>query len=148
MTDMAKEAIGGLNSLLESHQKAPGDAKLTRVLFDQEYIVAHDGRPIQEVAKLDEHSYRPRGATALLDAIGRTINTVGERLDHTPEKERPGKVLIVILTDGLENASTSSSTATTRKRSTPSRRCGPTTGGFGRSGPSGCSSVIYATVGC
>jgi hypothetical protein len=60
---------------------------------------------VRQVQKLDTRSYQPRGNTALLDAIGRTINTVGERLDHTPEQERPGKVLIVILTDGLENAS-------------------------------------------
>jgi uncharacterized protein YegL len=105
MENMEKEAIGGFNSFLESHQKAPGQAKLTLVLFDHEYIVAQDGRPVQEVQKLDAHSYQPRGTTALLDAIGRTINTVGERLSHTPEQERPDKVLIVILTDGLENAS-------------------------------------------
>ena len=54
---------------------------------------------------LDGHTYVPRGTTALLDAIGRTINTIGERLDKTSEPDRPGKVLIVILTDGLENAS-------------------------------------------
>jgi uncharacterized protein YegL len=105
MENMAKAAIGGFNSFLESHQKEPGQAKLTLVLFDHEYIIAQDGRPIEEVSKLDAHSYQPRGTTALLDAVGRTIKTVGERLDHTPEQERPDNVLIVILTDGLENAS-------------------------------------------
>ena len=54
------------------------------VLFDHEYIVAHDGRPVKEVPKLDEHTYVPRGTTALLDAMGRTINTIGERVDKTP----------------------------------------------------------------
>jgi hypothetical protein len=78
---------------------------LTLVLFDHEYIVAHDGVPIKDVPPLDNHSYVPRGTTALLDAIGRTINTIGERLDRAPEPERPGKVIIAILTDGLENAS-------------------------------------------
>jgi hypothetical protein len=47
----------------------------------------------------------PTFPAAPLDAIGRTINTIGERLDKTPEPDRPGKVLIAILTDGLENAS-------------------------------------------
>ena len=102
---MAKEAIGGFNGFLESHQKVSGDAKLRLVLFDHEYIVAHDGRLIKDVPKLDDHSYVPRGTTALLDAIGRTINTIGERLDKTSEPERPGKVIVAILTDGLENAS-------------------------------------------
>jgi uncharacterized protein YegL len=105
MVDMATEAIGGFNSFLEDQQKAPGHAKLTLVLFDHEYIVAQDGRPVLKVEKLDTNSYQPRGRTALLDAIGRTILTVGERLDHTPEQERPDKVVIAILTDGLENAS-------------------------------------------
>jgi hypothetical protein len=105
MASMAKEAIGGFNGFLESQQKLPGDARLTLVLFDHEYIVKYDERPIKDVPPLDEHTYVPRGTTALLDAIGRTINTIGERLDKTPEPERPGKVIIAILTDGLENAS-------------------------------------------
>jgi uncharacterized protein YegL len=105
MASMKVEAIGGFGAFLESQQKLPGEARLTLVLFDHEYIVAHDGRPIKDVPKLDEHTYVPRGTTALLDAIGRTINTMGERLDKTPEPERPGKVIVAILTDGLENAS-------------------------------------------
>jgi Mg-chelatase subunit ChlD len=105
MASMSKEAIGGMNSFLESQQKLPGEARLTLVFFDHEYIVVQNGRPIKEVPPLDETTYVPRGTTALLDAIGRTINTIGERLARTPECDRPAKVLIVILTDGLENAS-------------------------------------------
>jgi uncharacterized protein YegL len=105
LPDGATEATGGFNSFLEDQQKQPGRAILTLVLFDHEYIVAQDGCPVQEVQKLDANSYQPRGTTALLDAIGRTIMTIGERLDHTPEQQRPDKVLVVILTDGLENAS-------------------------------------------
>src|SRR5258708_24059358 len=105
MNAMKEEAIGGINAFLESQQKLPGEARLTLVLFDHEYIVAHDGVPIKDVPPLDKHSYVPRGTTALLDAIGRTINTIGERLDRTPEPDRPGKVIVAILTDGLENAS-------------------------------------------
>ena len=85
MNAMKEEAIGGINAFLESQQKLPGEARLTLVLFDHEYIVAHDGVPIKDVPPLDNHSYVPRGTTALLDAIGRTINTIGERLDRTTE---------------------------------------------------------------
>jgi hypothetical protein len=46
-----------------------------------------------------------RGTTALLDAVGKTILDVGDRLFHTSEEERPGKVIFVITTDGQENAS-------------------------------------------
>jgi uncharacterized protein YegL len=105
MESMRLEAIGGFNAFLASHQKAAGEAKLTLVLFDHEYIVTHDGRPVKEVPALDPRTYVPRGTTALLDASGRTINTIGERLDKMPEAERPGKVIVSILTDGLENAS-------------------------------------------
>jgi len=74
MNAMKDEAIGGINAFIESQQKLPGEARLTLVLFDHEYIVADDGVPIKDVPQLDNHSYVPRGTTALLDAIGRTIN--------------------------------------------------------------------------
>ncbi len=54
---------------------------------------------------LDNHTYQPQGTTALLDAVGRTIDDVGKRLHNTPGEERPSKVIVAILTDGLENAS-------------------------------------------
>jgi hypothetical protein len=75
------------------------------VLFDHEYDRVLDGVPIENVPPLDNQSYVPRGTTALLDAIGRTVDDVGKRLAQTPEAERPGKVIVAILTDGLENAS-------------------------------------------
>src|ERR1700745_1547522 len=105
MNAMKEEAIGGINAFIESQRKLPGAARLTLVLFDHEYIVAHDGVAIKDVPPLDSHSYVPCGTTAFLDAIGRTINTIGERLDKTPESDQPGKVIVAILTDGLENAS-------------------------------------------
>ena len=49
--------------------------------------------------------YDPMGMTALLDAIGITIDSVGKRLSETPEDERPEKVIIAITTDGEENSS-------------------------------------------
>ena len=105
MEGMCLEARNGFNSFLESQQKLSGQARLTLVLFDHEYLIEHDGRSIKDVPPLNERTYVPRGCTALLDAIGRTINTIGERLDKTPERDRPSKVIIAILTDGLENAS-------------------------------------------
>jgi hypothetical protein len=56
---MRLEAQNGFNAFLEAQQKLPGDARLTLVLFDHKYIVAHDGVPIKEVPPLDEHSYVP-----------------------------------------------------------------------------------------
>ena len=105
MDAIRSDAIGGFNSFLEGQKQHPGQARFTLVLFDHEYLVVHDGVDIALVPPLDAATYVPRGTTALLDATGRTIDDVGKRLDITPEPERPGTVIIAILTDGLENAS-------------------------------------------
>jgi hypothetical protein len=59
MNAMKDEAIGGINAFLESQQKLPGEARLTFVLFDHEYIVAHDGVPIKDVPPLDKSQLCP-----------------------------------------------------------------------------------------
>ena len=106
MAAIKTDAIGGFNQLLEDQKKLKvGRALLTFVQFDHEYEVVHNGKPIEDVPPLTEATYIPRGCTALLDAVGKAIQTVGERLSKTPEDQRPAKVLVVILTDGLENAS-------------------------------------------
>jgi uncharacterized protein YegL len=105
MSAIKTDAIGGFNSFLESQQKLDGDAKMTVVQFDDEYLVTIDGVDIQNVEPLNENTFVPRGMTALLDAIGKTVNNVGERLSKTLENERPEKVIVVILTDGQENSS-------------------------------------------
>jgi hypothetical protein len=105
MHSIAGDAIGGFNTFLAQQQAQPGAARLTLVLFDHEYLVAHDNVDIHSVPLLDDHTYVPRGMTALYDAVGRTIDAAGIRLSTTPEAERPGKVIVAILTDGMENAS-------------------------------------------
>ncbi len=106
MQSMATAAIDGFNHFLKSQQSAPGHARLTLVLFDDEYLVPQVSSPVVEVRPLTRETYVPRNSTALLDAIGRTIEELGQRLEATPEPERPGKVIVAILTDGEENAST------------------------------------------
>lgn len=105
MEAIRSDAIGGFNSFLSSQQEHPGEARFTLVLFDHEYDLIHDCVDIQDAPPLDGDTYAPRGTTALLDAVGRTIDDVGKRLSQTPEPERPAKVIVSILTDGLENAS-------------------------------------------
>jgi len=63
-----------------------------------------------KIEELDDKTYTPRGTTALLDAVGRTIDDVKSRLNKTCPTCGHGekvdcKVLVGILTDGLENAS-------------------------------------------
>ena len=105
MAGIRSDAIGGFNTFLAEQQKLPGEARLTLVLFNHEYQRTLDAAPLSEVQPLTEATYVPDGMTALLDAVGRTIDEVGKRLADTPEAERPGAVLICILTDGLENRS-------------------------------------------
>ena len=102
---IADAAIEGFNHFLHEQQHAQGEARLTLVLFDDEYLVPIQSIPIDEAIPLDHTSYIPRGSTALLDAIGRTVDELGTRLAAQPEPQRPGKVIIAILIDGLENAS-------------------------------------------
>jgi len=105
MKSCQQAAIEGFNQFLADQQKTDGLAKLTLVLFDDEYLVAISSIPVEEVVPLTDDTYQPQGCTALLDAIGQTIDDLGWRLAALSEKDRPGQVIVAILTDGLENAS-------------------------------------------
>ena len=105
MKSCQQAAIDGFNQFLADQQKTDGLAKLTLVLFDDEYLVPISSIPAEEVVSLTDETYQPRGCTALLDAIGQTIDDLGQRLAALAEKDRPGQVIVAILTDGLENAS-------------------------------------------
>jgi len=105
MSGLETDTIGGFNSMLEKQKKESGEAFVTTVLFDDKYEVLHDRYDIKGVNLLTEKEYYVRGSTALLDAIGITINNIGKALSDTKEEDRPGKVLFVIITDGMENSS-------------------------------------------
>lgn len=97
--------FGGYNSFLKTQSEAPGEAKVTTVLFDDEYMKLHDRADINNVKPITEKEYFARGTTALLDAVGKTVVDIGVKLRDTPEEERPSKIIFVIITDGYENAS-------------------------------------------
>jgi Mg-chelatase subunit ChlD len=105
MESCREAAIEGFNSFLQEQQRTEGLAKLTLILVDDEYLVPIDALPVAEILPLDNDSYVAHGSTALLDAIGRTIDELGARLAALPEKDRPMQVIVAILTDGLENSS-------------------------------------------
>lgn len=105
MESCQEAAIDGFNRFLAEQQQTEGLARLTLVLFDHEYLVPVRSIPVQEVVPLTNETYVPRGMTALLDAIGQTIDELGTSLAAMPEKQRPGQVIVAILTDGFENAS-------------------------------------------
>ena len=103
MSGLENDTIGGFNGFIKKQTEA-GQTTLTTVLFDDKYEILHNGIDAEKVV-LTGKEYFTRGSTALLDAIGKTINDVGKRLNETPESKKPGKVIMVITTDGLENSS-------------------------------------------
>lgn len=105
MMQIKEDAIGGFNSFLKDQKEVEGEANMTLALFDHEYEMVYQGKSIDEAPELDESTYQPSGMTALLDAVGRTVDSVGERLDNLSESERPDNVIVFILTDGHENSS-------------------------------------------
>lgn len=98
------EAISGFNTFLDEQKKLKDKATLTVALFDDQYQLLYDDVDIQKVEKISKDTWSPRGMTALYDAIGKTINTVKANRAKLGS-EKPDKVLVCIVTDGLENAS-------------------------------------------
>lgn len=105
MSGLEQDTIGGFNSMLEKQKQEAGEAFVTTVLFDNNYEVLHDRQNIKDIKTITRNEYFVGGSTALLDAIGITINNIGKTLSETKEEERPGKVIFVIITDGMENSS-------------------------------------------
>ncbi len=105
MSGLESDTIGGYNSLLEKQKQEPGEALVTTVLFDDKAELLHDRLNLKEILPMTEKEYFVRGTTALLDAVGLTINKVVEQTRRTPKELQPQHTLFVITTDGMENAS-------------------------------------------
>lgn len=105
MEPLREAAIAAFNQFVKSQRDAPGRARLTLVQFDDAYEVPVPAAELPLVPELTAATYVPRGSTALLDAIGRTLQETNRRLQAQPETEKPAKVIFAIFTDGQENAS-------------------------------------------
>jgi hypothetical protein len=105
MSTVAPDTIGGFNRFLDDQQKAPGTASISLHQFDHEYETVLNGIDVKRAQPLTSATFVPRGNTALMDAIGRSIVDTGSRIERMPNHERPEKVVMVIVTDGRENAS-------------------------------------------
>lgn len=105
MGGLESDTIGGFNSMLKKQRGEEGEAFVTTVLFDGVVETLHDRLPIGEVPEMTEKEYFVRGCTALLDAIGSTVQHVEKVHKYIRKEDVPGNVVFVITTDGLENAS-------------------------------------------
>jgi hypothetical protein len=106
MRGMEEPAVDSYNRFLNDQKSVEGDANLTLMLFDTEFDKPVNCQSINEVPEMGARDFRPRGMTALLDAIGLSIKETRRRIKAMPEEERPGKVIFAIFTDGHENSST------------------------------------------
>ncbi len=102
MQSIKSDIEGGFAAFIEEQRTIEGDCRVTLARFDDHYEEVYADRPVADVGPLD---LEPRGSTALLDSMGRLITDAGQRLAALPEERRPGTVVVAIMTDGLENAS-------------------------------------------
>ena len=109
MGGLERDTIGGFNSMLQKQKVLEGECRITTVLFDNRYQLLHDRIDIRAVSPMTEKEYQVGGSTALLDAIGQTIQKLVQVQKNTAEEYRAENVMFVIITDGEENASRESS---------------------------------------
>ncbi|MGV8909991.1 MAG: VWA domain-containing protein [Propionicimonas sp.] len=102
MHSIKADIEGGFDAFIADQRTHPGDCTVSLAQFDNEYEAVFEAIDVNAVRPLH---LQPRGATAMLDAIGRSVMALGERLAALPEPRRPGTVVVAIMTDGMENAS-------------------------------------------
>lgn len=102
MSGLEGDTIGGFNSMLKKQREEDGDANVTTVLFDDQIEMLHKRVDIKKIKNITSKDYYVRGCTALLDAIGYSINFM---INVQKKEERAKNVLFIIITDGYENAS-------------------------------------------
>jgi uncharacterized protein YegL len=105
MDRVKDEAIHGFNHFIEEQAKLEGEVIVSTTLFNTDVDTIYSGQPIKDVKELTPKTYVPLGCTALHDAVCETIDAVGKRIAEANEEDRPCKVIVSILTDGLENSS-------------------------------------------
>lgn len=107
MSGLEEATIKGFNDTIAEQQQVQdrGEAFVTTVLFDNVIEVLHQNVNLRQISQLTTKEYFTRGCTALLDAIGSTLDQIKARRKALPKEERPAKTIMVITTDGMENAS-------------------------------------------
>lgn len=105
MGAIRQSTINGFNQFVSEQSALPGEVKFSLILFDSTCFMTYSGASPKEVSDLNSKTYVPDGNTALLDAVGSAIDKTGKRLARIDESQRPGKVVVVIMTDGEENSS-------------------------------------------
>ena len=126
MESIKQDTIGGFNSYIAAQKSLPTPATFTLVQFESQdpFEVIHKFTDIQMVGDLTAQTYMPRASTPLYDAVGRGINDLRAGLGGLPEALRPKKIVMVIVTDGQENASREFTGAQVRKMIADAKEAG------------------------
>jgi len=93
---------GGFNSFRDEQKKLPGILKISLYQFDDTFEEVYIGKDSHDVPDLE---LLPRGSTALIDSAYKAIIKTGERINAMKDNDKPEKVIFIIITDGMENAS-------------------------------------------
>ena len=105
MASLTDDTIGGFNSLIKKQKDDDAECLVTTVLFNSNIEILHNRVPLKDVKDITTKDYQAMGCTALLDAIGVSIDKIKNEHANTPKEKRPDKVLFAIITDGAENSS-------------------------------------------
>lgn len=108
MSSIASDIVGGFNSFLDEQRKQPGDARLTVAQFDtvDPFEVVLNGKDLSGVPDMPAGAFVPRGGTPLLDAVARLITRIDGEIAGRADRGLPIEdQLVMIITDGCENAS-------------------------------------------
>jgi len=105
MAEIKDDTVGGFNTFLQEQSETEGSASVTLYDFNDNINLVYQAQPIEEASELSGSNYSPGGRTALHDAIITAINSSADRINELQTDERPDNVIIVVLTDGKENAS-------------------------------------------
>jgi uncharacterized protein YegL len=104
MQSLKEDTIGGFNAFLDDQEDEDGEATITLYDFNTNVDCVYQAQDIEDAPRLDAETYTPSGQTALHDAIVAAIDTAADRIE-TLEDDQPDTVIVVVLTDGKENAS-------------------------------------------
>jgi hypothetical protein len=105
MSRIEDDTKGGFNIFLRDQKEEEGEATVSLYEFNTNVELAYLAIDIEDAPELDDENYSPGGRTALHDAITRAVGETEDHIETLPEKDQPENVVVVVLTDGKENAS-------------------------------------------
>jgi hypothetical protein len=98
-----KTLVNSVHELLQKQKKVGGACRVSLFFFNEEIREAYRHRSLEDVPMLTEDDYLPDCMTALRDAMGHVLDIIST--ESSSDMDQQKLVLLVVLTDGEENAS-------------------------------------------